>query len=283
MAAVMMGLVALAPGCVQQAASEGQQAAASTMPKTAFKNDKTAYDYFRTQGFTNFQAAGAVGNLDQESGIDPTISQNGGGVGRGIAQWSTGGRWDTSDGDNLLAFAAQENKSPYDLGVQLDFIMFELHTFSDYGLAKLLASKTLADATTDFELDFEGCGIPDECDADSRQSYAQDIFNAYGNDPVQTADGGSSAADGGTSGTPDLAQSSSSTDMAGSGHGSGGGSGAGGGGGSAEPPVHSSGCSMASGTAAGSGATLWLSALMAALGLTARRRSRARRAFAPIQ
>lgn len=282
MAAVMMGLVAIAPGCVQQAAPEGQRAAATTMPKTAFKNDKTAYDYFRTQGFTNFQAAGAVGNLDQESGLDPTISQNGGGVGRGIAQWSTGGRWDTADGDNLLAFAAQENKSPYDLGVQLDFIMFELRTFPDYGLTKLLNSTTLADATTDFELDFEGCGIPDECDADARQNYAQDIFNAYGNDPVQTADGGTTA-DGGASSPPDLAQSSSSSgDMAAAGHGSGGGGG-GAGGGESVPPVHAHGCSMASGTAAGSGATSWLSALLAALGLATRRRSRARRAAAPIQ
>ena len=41
------------------------------------------------------QAAGIIGNLDQESGMDPTISQYDGGPGRGIAQWSTGGRWDT--------------------------------------------------------------------------------------------------------------------------------------------------------------------------------------------
>src|SRR5215510_6834875 len=63
-----------------------------------FANDKTAYDYFVGKGLTNFQSAAVVGNLDQESGVNPTISQAGGGPGRGIAQWSTGGRWDTIRG-----------------------------------------------------------------------------------------------------------------------------------------------------------------------------------------
>src|SRR5262245_25675746 len=42
---------------------------------TAFANDRYTYQYFRAKGFTNFQAAAIVGNLDQESGIDPNISQ----------------------------------------------------------------------------------------------------------------------------------------------------------------------------------------------------------------
>src|SRR5215472_13538310 len=57
-------------------------------------NAQTAYEYFVGQGLTSFQAAGIVGNLEQESNIDPTIKQFGGGPGRGIAQWSAGGRWD---------------------------------------------------------------------------------------------------------------------------------------------------------------------------------------------
>ena len=61
---------------------------------TSFPNDQTAYDYFRSKGLPNFQAAAIVGNLDQESGVDPTIMQQNGGPGRGIAQWSTGGRSD---------------------------------------------------------------------------------------------------------------------------------------------------------------------------------------------
>jgi hypothetical protein len=158
---------------------------------TAFPNDQIAYDYFRGQGFTNFQAAGIVGNLDQESGIDPTISQQNGGPGRGIAQWSAGGRWDTDPGDNLMAFAAMEGASPTDLQTQLDFIMFELTMFPDYGLATLKASTNVTDATTDFELGFEGCAIASECDGPSRINYAMSILAAYGNDPVPDAGNGS--------------------------------------------------------------------------------------------
>jgi hypothetical protein len=242
--------------------------AAHAAPGTAFPNDKTAYDYFRSQGFTNFQAAGIVGNLDQESGLDPTISQQNGGPGRGIAQWSAGGRWDSDPGDNVLAFAKQQNKSPYALDLQLDFIMFELNTIDYYGLAKLRASTTIEAATTDFELDFEGCGIPAQCDADSRLNYAKSIFAAYGDDPVMT-DGGSSG-DAGAVEPPDLAGPSPPADMAAGHGGSGGSGGSGGTGGSSAQPGHAGGCALAMG-AASSGAATWMVAF-AALLLASRRR-----------
>src|SRR4051794_1027179 len=179
--------------------SIGQSSAA-----TAFANDHSTYVYFRQKGFTSFQAAGIVGNLDQESGINPTISQQNGGPGRGIAQWSTGGRWDSDPGDNVVAFAAQQNRSPYALDLQLDFIMFELENIDYYGLAKLRASSNVSDATSEFELDFEGCGIPAQCDFDARLAYAEDVLAAHGDDPVETADGGGSA-DAGAGGAADLA------------------------------------------------------------------------------
>ena len=167
---------------------------------TAFPNDKTAYDYFRGKGLTNFQAAGVVGNLDQESGVNPTISQENGGPGRGIAQWSAGGRWDSDPGDNLVAFAATEGLPTSSLQVQLDFIWYELTTFSGYGLAQLRASTNVTDAATDFELGFEGCDVASECDVDSRIAYAKDVLNAFGNDP---------APDSGTTVPPDAGTTSS--------------------------------------------------------------------------
>ena len=114
---------------------------------TPFPNDKPAYDYFVQKGLTNFQAAAVVGNLDQESGVNPTISQYGGGPGRGIAQWSAGGRWDTTKGDNLVAYAAMQGMPTSSLTVQLGFIWYELETFQEYGLAKLRATTNVTDAT----------------------------------------------------------------------------------------------------------------------------------------
>ena len=122
-----------------------------------FANDEAVYKYFVDKGLTNFQSAGVTGNLDQESHVDPTIHQYNGGVGRGLAQWSAGARWDTTPGDNVKDFAAQRGKDVYDLGLQLDFIWFELSTFEHYGLKELKASTTLEQATQVFEDKFEGC------------------------------------------------------------------------------------------------------------------------------
>ena len=93
-----------AGGCSDSASEHlGENAASLTA------NDKAAYDYFIGKGLTGPQAAGIIGNLDIESGMDPTIVESGG-PGRGIAQWSAGGRWDTTAGDNVLAYAKMQGR-----------------------------------------------------------------------------------------------------------------------------------------------------------------------------
>jgi hypothetical protein len=129
-------------------------------------NDEAAFRFFLAKGLENFQVAGIIGNLDQESQMNPGAVQ-GGGPGRGIAQWSVGGRWDTSAGDNLAAFARAQGESMGALQTQLEFVWFELTSFPGYGLAALRASTTLSDATVVFERKYEIC--------------AQAALNAYGN------------------------------------------------------------------------------------------------------
>jgi hypothetical protein len=185
-------VLAVAAGC--SAPAVDSEPLASTQ-EALFANDKTAYDYFIGKGLTNFQAAGVVGNLDQESGIDPAIHQAGGGVGRGIAQWSAGARWDTTNNDNVVAYAAQHGQSATSLGLQLDFIWYELTTFPAYGLTQLKASTNLTDATTVFEDMFEGCVYANypECALPSRVNFAKGIFNAYGANTGQGGQGGGGA------------------------------------------------------------------------------------------
>jgi MYXO-CTERM domain-containing protein len=173
-----LGLACLALGlaaCGDAGPGQGPEPTAS-QASALFANDQTAYDYFVGKGLTNFQAAGIVGNLDQESGVDPNSVQQGG-PGRGIAQWSVGGRWDTDANDNCIWYAGQQGQSSTSLTLQLDFIWYELTTFSGYGLAALRASTNVTDATVAFETDFEGCGT---CDQSTRISYAQGVLNAYG-------------------------------------------------------------------------------------------------------
>lgn len=147
----------------------------STAELAVFPNDKAAYDFFVAKGLKNFQAAGVVGNLDQESGMNPAAVQPGG-PGRGIAQWSVGGRWDRDANDNVVAFAAMRGESTGSLNLQLEFIWYELTTFG-YGFSDLKASTNLTDATVAFMKKYEICG---DCRQATRVAYAQAVLNAYG-------------------------------------------------------------------------------------------------------
>jgi hypothetical protein len=173
-------------GCVAPLGDPGSgpvEQTGSDLSLQLFTNDQAAYDYFRGKGLQPFQAAGIVGNLDQESGVDPTSVQAGG-PGRGIAQWSVGGRWDTDANDNAQWYATQQGQNVESLQLQLDFVWYELTTFSSYGLSSLEGSTNVTDATVAFQNDFEGCGT---CDQSTRIAYAQAVLAAYGNDVV---DGG---------------------------------------------------------------------------------------------
>jgi hypothetical protein len=173
-------LACVLAGCVAAPETESETTSAAT---TAFANDQPAYQYFVGKGLTSFQAAGIVGNLDQESGVDPGAVQYGGGPGRGIAQWSVGGRWDTSANDNVLAYAAQQGESSGSLNLQLEFIWYELTTFG-YGFSQLKATTNVTDATVVFMSDYEICGT---CDQSQRVAYAQAVLAAYGDPPAWAA------------------------------------------------------------------------------------------------
>ena len=137
---------------------------------------QTAFNFFVAKGLTKVQAAGIVGNLMQESTIIPTAVEYGGGPGRGIAQWSVGGRWDTIHGDNVTTFAANAGTSRWALQTQLDFIWWEMNTYG-YGFASLKAATNVTDATVAFEVHYEICGA---CNQSGRIAYAKQVLAAYG-------------------------------------------------------------------------------------------------------
>lgn len=139
-------------------------------------NARTAFNYFLGKGLTPVQAAGVVGNLVQESNVDPTAVQPGG-PGRGIAQWSVGGRWDHDAGDNVVAYARGMGVSEWGLALQLDFVWYELTHFSYLGLAQLRAATTVADATRAFEVRYEGCGT---CLETQRIAFANQALMQFG-------------------------------------------------------------------------------------------------------
>ena len=170
----------LGAGCVGGPPVDENEEAVT--PLTAFANDKTAYEFFVGKGLTNFQSAGIVGNLDQESGVDPTAVQFGGGPGRGIAQWSVGGRWDTSN-PNAVSYASSKGESVWSLTLQLEFIWYELTTVG-YGYSALKATTNVTDATVTFMDKYEICGT---CDSTNRINYAKSVLAAYGATPDWSA------------------------------------------------------------------------------------------------
>ena len=149
--------------------------------------DQTAYDFFLGKGLTDVQAAGIVGNFEVEApGMDPTAVQPNG-PGRGIAQWSVGGRWDTSSQNNVVWYANAQNESRYSLRLQLEFTWYELTSYSSYGLASLRAATTVSAAEVAFQDNFEGCG---SCDQSRRTSIAQVALSAFDSDIAPDTEAG---------------------------------------------------------------------------------------------
>jgi hypothetical protein len=173
------------PTSDENAISSGEQALTS--------NEKAAYDFFVGKGLSSVQSAGIVGNLIQESNVLPGSVQPGG-PGRGIAQWSVGGRWNTDHNDNVAWYASTQGASTGTLNLQLEFVWYELETFSGYGLAKLRAASSITAATVAFQQDFEGCGV---CEQSTRITYAEQVLSAYGGG--STGSSSSSSSSGGSS------------------------------------------------------------------------------------
>jgi hypothetical protein len=111
-----------------------------------------AYDYLIGRGLRDFQAAAVVGNLQQESKLDPTVcvpDPDPAHLSCGIAQWQPP-RWRL-----LLEFAERSGRSPWALDTQLDFLWHELQSTPYLGLQNLLASATLENAVVVFQNEFE--------------------------------------------------------------------------------------------------------------------------------
>lgn len=164
-------------GCATDPSIDEGDENTSTAEQDLSSNTHSAFDYFVAKGLTKRQAAGIVGNLLQESSMNPSAVQYGGGPGRGIAQWSVGGRWDHSYHDNLVWYAnGKLGKSRWNLSAQLAFVWYELHSVGGYGLTALRNTTTIRGATIVFERDYEICGA---CDESRRISYATQVYNAY--------------------------------------------------------------------------------------------------------
>lgn len=115
---------------------------------------REAYNYYvNEKSLAPHVAAGIVGNLYQESGVQPDSRQHGGGPGRGVAQWTAGkgkkDRW-----DHFITWSKKKERDPYDLYAQLDYVLEEPGEGSK-ALKALMKTRTPEEASYIFGKTYE--------------------------------------------------------------------------------------------------------------------------------
>lgn len=124
-----------------------------------------ANDYLQSKGYKPHQAAGILGNLIAESDLNPKQKQNGGGPGRGIAQWEQGPGEGGARFRGLESYAASKGTSWDDFQTQVEYLSKELDQGGN-GKKQLLASKNVKESTQAFLNYFERSKI-----ANNRSRY----------------------------------------------------------------------------------------------------------------
>jgi len=177
----------------------GGPADASEMPGDFSGSDgqAQAMNYFMSQGLSQEQAAGIVGNLMQEStaAIDPMANN---GTHRGIAQWDKN-RW-----ANFEKFAKQKGLDVNTREAQLQWIMEEMRTGDGgLGIERFKKTKTAEEAAALFVKDYERSGEkPGQAGYDNRIKNARAL--------ATKTDFGSTALQGGGSAAANLARTATS-------------------------------------------------------------------------
>lgn len=133
---------------------EVQQEANTTETEVEVNDNRTTeevvWDYLKVAGYSDIQVAGIIGNLYQESGLNPArVESNGEGI--GLVQWSFGRK------QNLINYASSKGKDWTDLESQLEFLVSELDSKQFYQQYKdtFMNPYSVSEATEAFCFGFE--------------------------------------------------------------------------------------------------------------------------------
>jgi hypothetical protein len=145
---------------------------------------KDTWNYLTSKGYSKQSTAGILGNMYQESGVDPTrIQGNGKGPAAGICQWENynkkSARW-----KNMSDYAASKGKPWTDLQSQLDWLDLEMQGKDPTTLQHLKRKvggyeafknmNNVRQATLVFEESFERAGKPN---MSRRYTAAEGYYN----------------------------------------------------------------------------------------------------------
>ena len=125
-------------------------------PESLDVRRQMAWEFFSSVGYSAIATAGIVGNLEAESNLIPAAKGDIGlhsptDVSIGIAQWYNGAGRDQI----LREFAAKKGKLWSDFRTQLEFVDYELKTYSYLGGSALKAATTPTQAALVFQRLYE--------------------------------------------------------------------------------------------------------------------------------
>ena len=169
-------------------------------------NEKTIWDYLTSQGLTPAGAAGLMGNLYAESGLNPTNLQNSyesklgytdatytaavdsgaysnfakDSAGYGLAQWTY---WSRKQA--LLDYARKKRKSVGDLTTQLGFLMEELSTDYKSVLGTLKSTGDVKTASNVVLLQYERPADQGVAAQNARAKMGQAYYDKYAGKSAQ--------------------------------------------------------------------------------------------------
>jgi hypothetical protein len=149
--------------------------------KAVTEKQRHAIEFFTLNGYTREQAAGIVGNLMQESSLDPTkVGDHG--TSYGLAQWHNERK------DALATFAKKEGKPIDDFDTQLAFVVKELKSGGSEQAAgfAIKSAKTVGEATLAASNHYERPN-KDAANNDGRIRNAQSALNASSEGPQAVA------------------------------------------------------------------------------------------------
>jgi hypothetical protein len=148
------------PRLAAQAAVNNQRAGqinASDLPPLSGTNgerSQQAMDYFIAQGWTPEQAAGIVGNLQKESGLDPRqYLSNGIEESFGLAQWNSVGSPERVE--NALRVMQVSDIREATFEQQLGFIQWELVNSETRAATELRSTSSATSAAESFDIYYE--------------------------------------------------------------------------------------------------------------------------------
>lgn len=133
---------------------EATQEADTTEAEVEITDNRTTeevvWDYLKAAGYSDIQTAAIIGNIYQESGLNPArVESNGEGI--GLVQWSFGRK------QSLINYASSKGVDWSDLETQLEFLVSELDSKQFYQPYKdtFMNPYSVSEATEAFCFGFE--------------------------------------------------------------------------------------------------------------------------------